>query len=43
MRCVEEQQLKPVIAQHFAMENTAEAIATLTDNAPLGKIVIDID
>ena len=43
MRCVAEHQLKPVIAQHFAMENTAEAIATLTDSAPLGKIVIDID
>ena len=43
MRCVEEHQLQPVIAQHFAMDNTAEAIATLTDSAPLGKIVIDID
>lgn len=42
MRCVDEHQLRPVIAEHFAMENTDQAIAALNDNAPLGKIVIDI-
>lgn len=42
MRCVDEHQLRPVIAEHFPMENSAEAIAALNETAPMGKVVIDI-
>lgn len=42
LRCVEQHALRPVIAEHFSMDNSAEAIAALGNNSPLGKVVIDI-
>ncbi len=43
MGFVEAHQIRPIIAQHFTMDNTAAAIDALTNGAPMGKIVIDID
>ncbi|MFT6287435.1 MAG: NADPH:quinone reductase-like Zn-dependent oxidoreductase [Alcanivorax sp.] len=42
MRCVDEQQLRPVIAEHYDWERTADAIDALNNHAPMGKIVMDI-